>query len=66
MYICTFEIPVGKVHTIKTFAQYIKNNYNAETTYYSKRNVLEIKVESIYYNHIINTALAYGYLLLDT
>jgi len=66
MLICTFEIPANKISTVRAFTLYLKDQYKAQTIYYAKTHVLEVKVESIYYNHVINTALAYGYLILHS
>lgn len=59
-----FQIPVGKVHTIKVFAQYIKHHYNTQTAYHSETNILEVKVAQNFKSNVINVALAYDYLFL--
>lgn len=58
-----FELPVHS--RLKRFAKYIKNNYAAQTAYYQKIGTIEVCVDSIYKNAVINTALAYGYTLLQ-
>ena len=60
-----FEIPTGKVYTIKYFAQYIRNLYSTQTAYRPDTNTLEIQVPAGYENNVVNVALSYDYILIS-